>query len=120
MMDYYYQQTSTSKPLEDFQLTAVTAFFISAKNVMVEPFSLDDAKTILCNNEYSERQFLEKERELRSLVGYRNEICSHSDFCQLFLKATKAQFIQTYSRSGESRRKDSVIEGTRRFFDEWE
>ena len=64
-MDLYYQHCEPNKELLDLQLTAVMAFFVAAKNIMVEPFSLEEARVVLCYEKYTIEQMLRKENELR-------------------------------------------------------
>ena len=86
---------------------------------MVEPFSLEDAKSVLCYDKYTIEEFLTKESELRELLGYHNDLCSYPDFFIIFLKMTKAEFLNQYtSRTDKKRRR--IINGTREFFDDWE
>ena len=53
LMDLYYQHCEQGKELADLQLTAVMAFFVAAKNIMVEPFGLEEARVVLCYEKYT-------------------------------------------------------------------
>jgi hypothetical protein len=122
LMDQYYQRCAPDKPVADLQLTGVTAFFVAAKNIMIEPFSLEEARTVLCYEKYTAEQFLAKERELRHLLVYQNEACSYADFFTLFLKATKSEFLADYTSDKKAQvgKAKRIIDSTRAFFDDWE
>lgn len=53
MMDRYYQKCEQMMPTSDLQLTAVTCFFIAAKNIMIEPFTLQNVMENMCYNKFT-------------------------------------------------------------------
>jgi hypothetical protein len=60
-MDRFYDQTKETHSAKDLQLTAVTALFLSSKNLEVDPLDLSTCVKSLCFNKYSRQQFLQKE-----------------------------------------------------------
>jgi len=53
MMDKFYAHSKTNMPLQDLQLTAVTCFFTSAKNIMINPFNLQTVLESMCYNKFT-------------------------------------------------------------------
>lgn len=91
LMDRYYAGLlDQNKPFADCFLTGYTAFFIAMKNS--ENFyylRLSDITTkFLCNN-YSRKQILQKEFDIRKAVGYENETSTLFDFVLLLVKIWK-------------------------------
>ena len=58
LMDLYFKESPTIIPTSDLQLTAVTCFFIAAKNIMLDPFTLQNAVENMCYSKYTTSQFL--------------------------------------------------------------
>lgn len=90
-MDRYYASLPDHpKAFSDSFLTGYTAFFIALKNS--ENFHylrLSDITTkFLCNN-YSRKQILQKEFDIRKAVGYENETSTLFDFVLLLIKMWK-------------------------------
>ena len=73
LMDIYYERCKDDMPASDLQLTAVTCFFIAAKNIMVEPFNLQIVMENMCYSKYDKHHFLEKEKEIRNLADFQIE-----------------------------------------------
>ena len=92
MMDLYYQRCQPNMPASDLQLTAVTCFFVAAKNIMLDPFTLQNATESMCYSKFSAMQFLQKEHEIRKVCGYVNELPNHLDFMALFMRLIKLEF----------------------------
>ena len=68
---------------------------------MVEPFTLEEAKSVLCYDKYDMSEFIAKESELRSLLNYQNELANYLDFAMLFIKMTKIEFITNLQPSAD-------------------
>lgn len=81
-------------PTSDLQLTAVTCFFISAKNIMIEPFTLPNVIESMCYNKFTCEEFLQKERDIRHYCNYENESANLIDFTSLFIKEIKYKFCE--------------------------
>jgi hypothetical protein len=104
--------------LEDLQLTAVSAFFLAAKNSMLEPFSLEHAMEF-CYNKYSMQQFLEKERQIQDATLFVTDRVTTLDFLSHYVRVARFKFCQslTKSKGGWPRR---VIKSSSDFFKELE
>ena len=79
-MDTFFAVHAEPLKSSELQLTAVTCLFISAKNIMVEPFTLDRATEILCFSKYTTPQFLKREADIRSSLSYINELINIGDY----------------------------------------
>ena len=86
LMDRFYEQQSESMPANDLQLTAVTALFISSKNLEVEPLRLQTCVQELCFDKYEALDFIEKETQIRLSTEYQNDIPLMIDFMLLFMR----------------------------------
>ena len=53
MMDEYFLKCEPNKPASELQLIAVTCFFICAKNVMIEPFTLENVVGTMCYGKFT-------------------------------------------------------------------
>ena len=90
LMDKFFICSKIEVPSSELQMIAVTCFFIAAKNIMIDPFTLQNAIEHMCYGKYSQDQFLEKERDIRLTSQYINEVSNHMDFASLFLKIIKS------------------------------
>ena len=119
-MDLYYQHCEGGKQVADLQLTAVTCFFVAAKNIMVEPFTLEEAMTVLCYGKYTLNQFLHKEQELRKLLDYQNELANYLDFGTLFVKLIKLEFLKQHKAQASTKVVNCIIKSSVDFFNQLE
>jgi len=117
LMDAYYRRCEQEKPNHDLQLTAVTCFFVAAKNIMVEPFTLHQAVTTMFYGKYTVQELLLKEQELRKIVSYKNESSNYLDYVQLLLKCLKLAFIEYLSQQ-KGYRATQILKSTARLFEE--
>ena len=117
MMDEYYAKCEPNKPASDLQLTAVTCFFISAKNVMIEPFTLENVAGTMCYGKFTQNQFLDKEREVRQTVEYVHDPLYLMDLISHILKVVKFKFLKTLSAQ-KGHRIHNMISPTVDFFNE--
>ena len=76
-------------------MTAVTALFISSKNLEVDPLDLQTCAKTLCFNKYSKGSFLRKESEIRKATAYENEAPTILDFLMFFLRCVKMMVQKT-------------------------
>lgn len=89
LMDRFYTHTNKKLPQNDLQLTAVTALFIASKNLEVDPLDLQTCVKTLCFKKYSEKQFVNKERDIRKATGYINETPTNLEFFMLYIRFIK-------------------------------
>ena len=97
LLDRYYQHYP-NMPVYDLQLTAVTCFFIAAKNILIEPITLQNAIEHMCYNKFTEQQFLNKEHEIRGSTDYKNESANYLDFLALFMKIIRSEFCSEIAK----------------------
>lgn len=89
LMDRFYDKQLVSLPSKDLQLTAVTALFITSKNLEIDPIDLQTCIKTLCFNKYAKGAFLRKEAEIRRATSYENESPSMLDFIMFYLRMVK-------------------------------
>lgn len=66
---------------------------MAAKNIMVEPFTLEEVKTVLCYDKYTMEEFIEKEKVLNSLMSFIIDVPNYLDFVTLLIKMVKLEYI---------------------------
>lgn len=81
-------------------MTAVTALFLSSKNLEVDPLDLTTCVKSLCFNKFSRQQFLQKEAQIQRLTQFENESPSILDFLMFYLRLIKHK-LQTTINSTE-------------------
>ena len=77
------------RPAGELQLVAVTCLFMASKNIMLYPFTLQNAVENMCYEKFTYAQFLKKEKEIRMICSYVNETPNFLDFATYFLKSQK-------------------------------
>lgn len=70
-------------------MTAVTALFITSKNLEIDPIDLQTCIKTLCFNKYGKKDFLKKEAEIRRATNYENEAPTLLDFIMFYLRMVK-------------------------------
>lgn len=70
-------------------LTAFVSLFIASKNQEVEPLSLRDIRSHFMHNQFSKKDILKKEKDIRKSCLYVNEVPTMFDFIMIFLKMWK-------------------------------
>lgn len=119
MMDKFYAHSKTNMPLQDLQLTAVTCFFMSAKNIMINPFNLQTVLESMCYHKFTHSQLIEKESAIRQSCDYVAESTSMIDFTQLYIKMIKYEFWK-YLKQYKGYEPTKICKGTARFLKELE
>jgi len=119
LMDLYYRRCPPNMQTLDLQLTAVACFFVAAKNIMLDPFTLQNAIDNMCYSKFSTQEFLEKEHDIRKVCGYVNELPNHLDYASFFMKLVKLEFFH-HLREKRGYQISKVLKSTNDFFKEFE
>lgn len=90
LMDNYYARCKQPEKPTRLQLVATTAFFIAAKNIMIDPFTLNSVIEIMCRGKYSMKEFLHTEGEIISQAGYVCDQITLADFVSFLFKVIRS------------------------------
>ncbi len=81
------------KKKKELILTIYTCLFLQSKNFEVEPLSITDVTQHLLKNMIDQKSVINKELEIRKLIGYENETATLFDFIMHFTKVWKIELM---------------------------
>ena len=70
--------------------TACVSLFIASKNSDPSPFNLKDLRNYLLHKHFSRQEIIAREKEIRLVVGYENDISYLFDFVMHYFKLISA------------------------------
>jgi hypothetical protein len=88
-MDRFYHSHTKLKMQADCLFTAFVALFVATKNCEVDPLSLGDIQNHFLKRNYSTKQILQKELEIRTCINMEIEVPTLFEIVMIYSKLWK-------------------------------